>query len=204
MDTATAVENGFPEVPLSFSFLPVAKEINVRPTFWQARSVATFLPPLMQETTFRCRLPSFSTAVVLFSFLGSPSVRGGYMLTAGSLNFQGVGSATNAFSSTASGKTFAINGGTIDSTSGTLASSSTMYVGTGGATDRLIISSGNWGIPRGSDISFSLGTSTGLHSGASTQMGVLGLMAPWRGGIAATGCAAERPVHKRNAKPFAR
>jgi hypothetical protein len=37
-----------------------------------------------------------------------------------------------------------------------------------------------------------------------TPGGVLGLMAPWPGGSAAAGCAAVRPMQKRNAKPSAR
>jgi autotransporter-associated beta strand protein len=59
---------------------------------------------------------------------GGAPFSGGYTLTAGTLNFQGVGAAATAFSSMGIGKTFAINGGTIGNTSGAAA---TMSIGSG-------------------------------------------------------------------------
>ena len=59
---------------------------------------------------------------------GGVPFSGGYTLTAGTLNFQGVGAAASAFSSMGSGKTFSINGGTIGNTSG---SAATMSIGSG-------------------------------------------------------------------------
>jgi autotransporter-associated beta strand protein len=59
---------------------------------------------------------------------GGAPYSGGYSLTSGTLNFNGVGAAATAFSSMGNTKTFSINGGTIGNTSG---SAATMSIGSG-------------------------------------------------------------------------
>jgi autotransporter-associated beta strand protein len=114
---------------------------------------------------------------------GSP-FSGGYTLTAGTLNFQGVGAAATAFSSMGSGKTFAINGGTIGNTSGAAA---TMSIGSGTYSiggDFTFAGSSNLNL---GTAAVNLGSSVRQITVSANTLAVGGIMSGTSGGITKLG-----------------